>query len=65
MWETPREELSIEVKWTARPRPSDARHLETFIDEFPTPARPGLVVCRCERAQQLSDRVRAIPWQEL
>jgi len=65
VWETPREDLPIEVKWTARPRPADARHLETFIDEFPTRARRGLVVCRCEHAQQLSDRVRAIPWQDL
>ena len=65
VWETPREDVPIEVKWTARPRPSDARHLETFIDEFPSRARRGLVVCRCERAQQLTDRVRAIPWQDL
>lgn len=65
VWETPREDLPIEVKWTARPRPGDARHVETFLDQFPTRARRGLVVCRCERAQQLTDRVRAIPWHEL
>jgi predicted AAA+ superfamily ATPase len=65
VFETPREDLPIEVKWTARPRPADARHLETFIDQFPTRARRGLVVCRCERAQQLTDRVRAIPWHDL
>ena len=65
VFETPREDLPIEVKWTARPRPADARHVETFIDQFPTRARRGLVVCRCERAQQLTDRVRAIPWHDL
>ena len=65
VFETPREDLPIEVKWTARPRPADARHVETFIDQFPSRARRGLVVCRCERAQQLTDRVRAIPWHDL
>ncbi len=65
VWETSREDLPIEVKWTARPRPADARHVETFIDQFPGRSRRGLVVCRCERAQQLTARVRAIPWHDL
>lgn len=65
VWETPREDLPIEVKWTARPRPVDARHLETFLDSFPRRARRGLLVCRCPEPQQLTDRVRAIPWDLL
>jgi predicted AAA+ superfamily ATPase len=65
VWETPREDLPIEVKWTARPRPVDARHLETFLDESPRRARRGLLVCRCPEPQQLTDRVRAIPWDRL
>ena len=65
VWESPREDIPIEVKWTARPRPSDARHLETFLDEFPARARRGLLLCRCARPQQLTDRVRAIPWDAL
>jgi predicted AAA+ superfamily ATPase len=65
VFETPREDLPIGVKWTSRPRPADARHVETFLDQFPTRARRGFVVCRCERAQQLTDRVRAIPWHDL
>ncbi len=65
VWETPREDVPIEVKWTARPRPVDARHLETFLDEFPRRARRGLLVCRCPEPQQLTDRVRAIPWDHL
>ncbi|MBM4335531.1 MAG: ATP-binding protein [Deltaproteobacteria bacterium] len=65
VWETPRGDIPIEVKWTERPRPGDARHLEIFLDEFPSRARRGLIVCRCERAQQLTDRVRAIPWHDL
>ena len=65
VWEGPREDIPIEVKWTARPRPTDARHLETFLDELPDRARRGILVCRCDRPEQLTDRVQAIPWQEL
>ncbi len=65
VWETPREDVPIEVKWTARPRPSDARHLETFLDEFKGRSRRGLLVCRCSEPQQLTKRVRAIPWDGL
>ena len=65
VWEAPREDIPVEVKWTARPRPNDARHLETFLDEFPGRARRGLLVCRCADPQQLTDRVRALPWHAL
>ena len=65
VWEAPREDFPIEVKWTARPRPVDARHLETFLDEFPRRARRGLLVCRCPEPQQLTKRVRAVPWEWL
>jgi predicted AAA+ superfamily ATPase len=65
VWEAPREDVPIEVKWTARPRPVDARHLETFLEEFPRRARRGLLVCRCPEPQQLTKRVRAIPWDRL
>lgn len=62
VWESPHEDIPIEVKWTERPRPADARALEVFLDQYPTRARRGLLVCRCPQAQQLTDRVRAIPW---
>lgn len=65
VYETPRTDLPIEVKWTERPRVEDARHLESFLDKFPSRARRGILVCRCERAQQLSERVTAIPWSSL
>jgi len=65
VWEAPKEDIPIEVKWTSRPRPVDARHLETFLDEYPTRARRGFLVCRCPQAQQLTDRVRALPWSSL
>lgn len=65
VWESPTEVVPIEIKWTARPRVTDARHLETFLDEFAPRARRGLFVCRCPEAQQLTERVRAIPWDAL
>ena len=65
VWETPKEDVPIEVKWTTRPRPVDARHLETFLGEFKGRSRRGLLVCRCPEPQQLTERVRAIPWDRL
>lgn len=55
--------VPIEVKWTENPSPSDARHLNTFLDEHPGEAPHGYVVCRCALLQRLHDRVTAIPWQ--
>ena len=65
VWETPKEHVPIEVKWTERPRPEDARHLEVFLDAYPRRAKRGLVVCRVASRQQLTDRVIAVPWDEL
>ena len=56
--------LPIEVKYTAAPRPGDARHLVTFLREYPQ-AAAGVVVCRTPRPFLLADRVRAVPWQQL
>lgn len=65
VWEGRKEDIPIEVKWTENPRPEDARHLETFLDVYPGRARRALVVCRTPRRQQLTERVLAIPWNEL
>lgn len=65
VFEGPRTDLPIEVKWTERPRPEDARHLELFLDKFKDRSKRGLLVCRCERPQQLTERVTAIPWSGL
>jgi predicted AAA+ superfamily ATPase len=63
--ETRREDIPIEVKWTENPRPVDARHVELFLDTYPKRAQRGFVVCRAPRAIRLTDRVTALPWQEL
>jgi predicted AAA+ superfamily ATPase len=65
VWESPSEDVPIEVKWTTRPRAEDARHLERFLSAYPRRAHCGLVVCRCERPEQLTDRVTAIPWNTM
>lgn len=52
----------IEVKWTERPTPGDARHLLTFLDEHPKRARHAYIICRCAAPLALSSRVTALPW---
>lgn len=63
--ETPREVIPIEVKYTRNPRGADARGVEHFLDRHGDLARRGFVVCRVDRAEQLTRRVSAIPWQDL
>lgn len=63
--ETPAEVIPIEVKYTANPRPTDARGVEHFLARHPGKATRGFVVCRAARAEQLTERVRALPWSEL
>jgi len=63
--QTPRGDIPIEVKWTTRPRATDARHVESFLDAYPGRAQAGFLVCRCPRAMRLTDRVTAIPWHSL
>ena len=54
----------VEVKWTDVPERRDARHLETFMAEYPE-ALSGFIVCRVPRRTRISERVTALPWQEL
>jgi predicted AAA+ superfamily ATPase len=63
--ETPRETFAIEVKHTARPRPTDARGIEHFIERHPGTCRRGFLICRAPRRQRLSEHVTALPWNEM
>lgn len=56
--------IPIEVKWTDAPREQDARHLKTFLAEYPE-AETGYVVCRSPNPVQITSRIQAIPWQQL
>jgi predicted AAA+ superfamily ATPase len=54
----------VEVKWTDAPTPRDARHLAVFLDEYAGAVR-GFVVCQVPRRTRVTDRVVALPWQEM
>lgn len=56
--------IPVETKWTDAPTPRDARHVEVFIREYAEATR-GFLVCRAPRRIKLSDRVTALPWQEI
>ncbi|RLB59946.1 MAG: hypothetical protein DRI34_00025 [Deltaproteobacteria bacterium] len=63
--ETPREAIPLKVKYTETPRPTHARSVEHFLDRYPDHARRGFVLCRTRRPEQLTRRVRALPWNRL
>ncbi len=56
--------IPLEVKLTANPAISDIRHLEVFLSEYKT-AKQGFLVCQVPRRLRLSERVFALPWQEI
>jgi predicted AAA+ superfamily ATPase len=55
----------IKVKWTDKPTPAHAKHLELFISEYPKLAKKGFLVCRVKTRKKLTEHVDAIPWNEL
>ncbi len=56
--------LPVEVKWSEAPAERDARHLQTFLAEYPK-ARGGVVVCRTPRRFKIAAKITAVPWQEI
>lgn len=56
--------LPIEVKWTDTPTLHDAKHLITFMNQYPC-YKTGYIVCRCPRPMLLQDNVLALPWFDL
>lgn len=56
--------IPVEVKWSLAPTERDARHLQTFLEEYPK-AREAILVCRTPRRFRINARITAIPWQEL
>ncbi len=65
IFETPDEDIPIEVKWTEAPSTKHIRNIEKFIDLYPERAFRGYLVCRIPKPQQLSERVLAIPFENL
>ena len=60
--ETPTRLLPIEVKAAARVRPSDARGLEAFLDEYPELTDGGLLLYGGHELYPVTRRVLAVPW---
>jgi len=54
--------IPIEVKWTERPAPQDARRLLKFQKEHPERVERGYIVCRCPRPMEIRENVIALPW---
>lgn len=56
--------IPIEVKSTTNPSEKDAKHLRTFMQEYPCP-HGAYVVCKTPRKFKIGQNVTAIPWQEI
>lgn len=56
--------IPIEVKWTDNPSKADSVHLLKFLNEYPCHDM-AYVVCQISRRRMLTDRILALPWQEL
>lgn len=54
--------LPIEVKATTRPRVQDARHLQTFREEYGKRSRAGLLLHAGDRTEWLAPKILAAPW---
>ncbi|MCK5851959.1 DUF4143 domain-containing protein, partial [bacterium] len=65
IFETPKEIIPIEVKWSENPKVSYAKNIEKFIDIYPEKAKKGFVVCRTDEPVKISKRVTAIPYNFL
>jgi len=62
--ETEGEFIPIEVKWSATPISKDARHLETFLNEYPQ-AKKGYVICQTPNPVEITHRITAISWKNI
>lgn len=54
----------IEVKWTQTPTLKDARHLISFMKEYPVKTQ-GFIVCQTPYPVALTDKILAIHWSDL
>ncbi len=62
--ERPDEYVPIEVKWSDAPTLKDARHLQTFMNEYKQ-AKTGFVICQTPKKMKLAPNIYALPWQSL
>ncbi len=57
--------LPVEVKSTAHPRLSDARHVQVFLSEYRKSTLPGLLLHTGEAVMWLAEGVLAAPWWKI
>ena len=57
-----RQLLAIEVKASGAPAPRDARHLQTFCEEYGAHVRGGLLLHGGEEVYWLGEKILAAPW---
>jgi len=57
--------LPVEVKTGARVRTGDAKHLRTFLDEYPDLADGAVILYTGEDAFWIGERVLAVPWNRV
>jgi len=63
--ETPNRLLPIEVKTAASVGLSDARHLRTFMEEYPDQTPAGLLVYGGSETYWLTDEILVVPWTDV
>jgi uncharacterized protein len=56
--------IPIEVKLTKTPKLKDARHLLTFLKEYPK-AKQAFIVCDCNMPMVIAENITALPWRQL
>lgn len=56
---------ATQVPTAVRPRPADARGLETFLDEYPDRSDGGLLLYGGDEVFPLTRRVLAAPWWQV
>ncbi len=57
--------IPIEVKWTDKPKIQDARHLDTFINEYSEQTKNGYIICQTPYPMQMSETITAISFQDI
>lgn len=60
--ETPGGTLPVEVKASGRLHPKDARHVATFLEEYPDLSDAGVLLYAGDEVEWIADRVLAVPW---
>ncbi len=57
--------LPVEVKTGARVRTGDAKHLRTFLDEYPDLADGAVILYTGEDVFWIGERILAVPWDRV